>query len=78
MKFTVTMKDPDGVFACITEAVTEEVEKIKGLSEDEREALIEQRTDEVKDTMKKWFEYSEYLRVEIDTDAVTCIVQAAR
>ncbi len=78
MKFTVTMKDPHGVLDCITEAVTEEVEKIKGLSEDEREALIEQRTDEVKDTMKKWFEHSEYLRVEIDTDAVTCVVQAAR
>ena len=78
MKFTVTMKDPDGVFDCITEAVTEEVEKIKGLSEEEREALIEQRTDEVKDTMKKWFEYSEYLRVEIDTNAVTCVVQTAR
>lgn len=74
MKFRVTMKDPDGVFDCVTEAVKESLKSVEGISDDEREALEEERTESVQGVMKRWFEYSEYLTVEVDTDAGTCVV----
>lgn len=74
MKFTVTMKDPDGVFECVRNAVEEEVKKVDGLSEDERERLVQSRAEEVGSSMKRWFQYAEYLTVEVDTDAGTCVV----
>lgn len=74
MKFKVTMKDPDGVYESRQDAITNDVANIEGLNEDEREAVAEERTEAVKKAMGKWFEYDEYLTVEIDTDAGTCTV----
>ena len=74
MKFIVQMKDPDTLHDAIQEAVKEAVETIPGLSEDEREAVQEQRQEAVQELCSKWFEYGEYLRVEIDTEAGTCVV----
>ena len=74
MKFQVTMKDPDGVFDCVREAVEEDAKKIEGISELERGALVEERIEETQKAMKKWFEYDEYLTVAVDTDAGTCVV----
>lgn len=80
MKFKVQMKDPDGVFECREEAIKEDVAKIEGLTEDERAAVAEERTKAVEKAMGKWFEYDEYLTVEIeiDTDAGTCVVVPVR
>lgn len=75
MKFTVTMKDPDGVGASITEAVRAEVNGIAGLSEQEKDDLVETRTDEAHKAIGVWFQYGEYLTVEVDTDAGTCVVR---
>ena len=58
MKFCITMKDPDGVYDSLQEAATEH-----GVERSELEDII-----------KLWFQYSEYLTVEIDTDAGTCTV----
>jgi hypothetical protein len=74
MKFTVTMKDPDTLHDAIFESVQEDVLKIEGLAPAERDAVIEERQDAVQALCNKWFEYGEYLRVEIDTDAKTCTV----
>ena len=74
MKFTVTMKDPDTLHDAVFEAVEEDVMKIEGLSPDERDAVIEERQEKVRELCNKWFEYGEYLRVEIDTEAKTCTV----
>lgn len=74
MKFKVTMKDPDGVYECVQEAVRKDVADV-GLNDDaEREAVFEKRMETVKAITAKWFEYDEYLTVEIDTDAGTCVV----
>lgn len=73
MKFTVTMKDPDTLTDAIEEAVREEVEAM-GLPEDEAEALMEARADKVGRLCDRWFEYGEYLQVEIDTEAETATV----
>lgn len=72
MKFTVTMKDPDTLSDAIQDAVKHE--NMEGMEEDEIEALREMRAEKIKKLCRMWFEYGEYLRVEIDTDTKTCIV----
>ena len=74
MKFTITMKDPDGFYDSITTAAVDEIEAIDGLNPDEREDLIEGRVEKLKEICKAFFRYDEYLTVEIDTVAKTCTV----
>jgi hypothetical protein len=74
MRFTVTFKDPDGPYECIQDAAKESLAAIEGLSVDEREELLDKRVESIKATTSKFFEYGEYVRVEIDTDAGTATV----
>lgn len=74
MKFRVTMKDPDCLANAVDEAVGHELASISGLSDDEREELLESRAGNVHASMRKWFEHGEYLTVEVDTNAKTCVV----
>lgn len=78
MKFTVSMKDPDTLSDAIADAVREDLAKIDGLTIDDREALFETRRDAAGEVAAKWFEWGEYLRVEIDTDAKTITVLPVR
>jgi maltooligosyltrehalose synthase len=71
MKFKVTMKDPDVLDEAIIEAVEETVED---MPDDEQKAIMDVRLLKVKSITRKWFKYGEYLTVEIDTEAETCIV----
>jgi hypothetical protein len=77
MKFTVTMKDPDGVYESIEDAVKSSLAN-SDLDEDEREALLEVRREKVKEICGQWFVYDEYLYVEVDTEAGTCVVLPAK
>lgn len=72
MKFTITMKDPDGVYESIQDAIAEI--HIDGVDEDEMDAVRERRGEKIHRICERWFEYGEYLRVEVDTDAQTCTV----
>lgn len=74
MKIKVTMKDPDTLHDAIDEAVREELTQNESLDQDERELLAESRSEKYGEIAQKWFEYGEYLTVEIDTDAKTCVV----
>ncbi len=76
MKFRVTMKDPDTLSDAISDAVTDELKKIEGLDADDREALFEERHNAVREVASKWFEYGEYVTIEIDTDDNTATVIA--
>lgn len=73
MKFKVTMKDPDTLHDAIDDAVRAQV-KAMALSDKEAERVIELRRDTVGEVCSRWFEYGEYLTVEIDTDTGTCVV----
>lgn len=73
MKFKVQMKDPDVLGDAINEAVSESVATLSNDAE-EREAVAEVRRDAIQTLCHKWFEYGEYLTVEIDTEAGTCVV----
>lgn len=77
MKFKVQMKDPDTLDDAIAEAVRESIKGLPGLSDDERQVLEDQRVVETGNLCTKWFEYGEYLTVEIDTEAGTCVVLPA-
>lgn len=77
MKFRVTMKDPDALDEPIEDAV-KEAPDLASLPEDEREILQEHRKVSLREIASRWFEYGEYLTVEIDTDAKTCVVVEAR
>lgn len=69
MKFRVTMKDPDGVGDGIQDAARQMVAKIEGVDDDERDSLIESKQEKLSELASTWFEYGEYLTVEIDTEA---------
>lgn len=77
MKFQVTMKDPDTLYDAIGDAVTKTVNAMLD-DPDERDVLVKTRVDKVSEICRKWFKYGEYLTVEIDTDAETCVVVAQR
>jgi len=68
MKIKITLKDPDGVYECIRQDVESHVESIEGLDAEEREELLESRTDSVNDKLSKWIEYGEYVTVEFDAE----------
>jgi hypothetical protein len=74
MKFTVTMKDPDTLGDAISDAIKAELDEMPGLPDDEAEEVADMRREKVAKLCSKWFEYGEYLRVEIDTEAGTCVV----
>ena len=73
MKFRVKMKDPDTLYEAVEEAVAKSVKGLD-LTAEERDEVAEVRAEKVRDACSKWFEYGEYLTVEIDTDQMTCEV----
>ncbi len=87
MKFQVTFKTPDVEDNAITDALIqsanaldlpeEELEelnlRIRCGSEDLPEELLEQRA-ELCTLLGKWIRYSEYVTIEIDTEAKTATV----
>jgi hypothetical protein len=74
VKLRITIKDPDCLFEPVEDAVRDEVERLVGLSDDEKKDLIEDRADALRAKLGRWFEYGEYLLIEIDTDAMTATV----
>lgn len=71
MKIRVTMKCPDALSDGIFDAVNAVVAPIR--NEDERDAA-EALSDSAQVAAVKWFKYGEYLTVELDTEAGTCVV----
>jgi hypothetical protein len=75
MKFRITMKDPDTLQDAIVEAVKADV-KTLSLSGDEADAIVDLRCGAVAKLAQRWFEYGEYVTLELDTIAETCTVVA--
>ncbi len=69
MKIRITMKDPDGVYECVEDALKASLPADS--SDAEKKAVLEVRREEVGDVLRRWFRYGEYIDVEVDTDAKT-------
>ncbi len=70
MKIRITLKDPDGIYECITDAI--KATRPQGLSDSEWEDIAEERRSAI--SHSKFIEYGDYVTVEIDTDTNTAIV----
>lgn len=71
MKFQITLKDPDGIYDAVKAAV--ESNKPANLGELEN-TWIDLKMDGLFTTLNRWFEYGEYVTIEIDTDLMTATV----
>lgn len=78
MKIQFTFKDPDTVYDTLRECAEGEVNQIDGLSDGEREELVDGRHNKLKEACKPWIKWGEYVRIEIDTDAKTATVIPVR
>lgn len=75
MRFKVTFKDPDALGDAIQDAATASVEAMSNITDsDEKNIIEESRKDAAKKICGLWFEYGEYLTVEVDTEEFTCRV----
>lgn len=72
MKFRVQFKDPDVVHDAAVEAA--EAGMPEGLSEEEKEQLLDARAEKLTDFASTWVKYGEYITVEFDTEAGTATV----
>lgn len=75
MKIRVTMKDPDALYEAVQEAVAAGVKKLEGLTDQERDDLVDFRCDQVRTRIvENWMEWGEYLEVEFNLDAMSATV----
>lgn len=72
MKFTITFKDPDGVYDSLRDAARQAVPE--GLDDEEREDLIATRREKLTEAIEPWVQYDEYISIEFDTEAGTATV----
>lgn len=72
MIFRVTMKCPDALERAIEEAAKNEM--YGEIDEDRDYEQYRQHVEEATVLCNKWFKYGEYITVEIDTEAKTCVV----
>lgn len=73
MLIRVTLKDPDGFYESVNDAVKESLDEIDGLV-DEKKKLFEARLEKVWTALEPWVEYQEYVTLEFDTDKGTAEV----
>ena len=71
MKYRITLKDPDGVWEGIRDAAYSQ-----GIPPGHE--LYLQKVEDIYEEVGKWFGYLEYITLEIDTDAQTCVVVPSR
>ena len=74
MIINITLKDPDGVYDAIEDAAEEQVENISNVTAAEKRQLIDSHHTQIDKELEPWIEYSEYVRIQIDTQAKTATV----
>lgn len=75
MIIRVTLKDPDGFYDCVKDAVKESLDQLDGLEESEKEDLLEHRLEKTWDKLEKFVDCQEYVTLVFDTDAGTAVVE---
>ncbi len=77
MKFRVTFKDPDTLDDTIKEVVDDGIASkfaAKQYDDEEAGAVRDVQIERLRKLCSRWFEYGEYVVIEIDTDAKTASV----
>ena len=76
MLIRIYLKDPDGVYESIDDAVRGHVQTVDGVrpNDDAYEDLVTARRKSADKELARWVEYGEYVTVEIDTVAKTARV----
>lgn len=69
-KIQITFKDPDGVYDAIHECASRIMEE-KQIPDELIEEASEKYSENIRDKIKPWVLYNEYLTVEIDLDSNT-------
>jgi hypothetical protein len=65
MKIKIYLKDPDTLY----DSINESVDSLKlDLPEEELDAIKELRKEQYREIADDWFEYGEYVTLELDTD----------
>lgn len=75
MKIRVTFKDPDALFNVDSDFGTN---KIVSASKEEKQQIAELREREFRKLCSIWFNYGEYVTIEIDTDEKTAKILTAK
>ena len=68
MKFKLYLQDPDGVSTSIDDCVLKLVDKIEGLSDEEKADLYAKRVETTTEALSPWTDDGESFTVEVDTD----------
>lgn len=72
MKILIQLKDPDALEEQLSQEITDNLFLSETtLSNEEVEAVVEKRKEAICGIASQWFEYGEYLTIEIDTDKET-------
>jgi hypothetical protein len=74
MKLLISMKTPDAVICAATDYARRELEASGQADADDAAEQLENLTEEGKELLSRWFTHGEYVRLEVDTDAGTCVV----
>lgn len=77
MEFIITVKNPDSIEESIRKAAEDLVEvEVDGgtLTDNECNALVEEKMEELWEACNPWVEYKEYIRIKIDTTRGTAKV----
>lgn len=69
MKILITLKDPDTLYDAVNEAL--ETLTIDNVSDEELELIKEERAEKYRELASEWFEYGEYVNLELDTELKT-------
>lgn len=77
MKIIIKITDLDSLYDEITCAVEESLLR-SGLSLDEQEVVEQKRITTITEVLQKWVVNKQHIRLEVDTDAETCIVLPVR
>ena len=70
MKVKIYLKDPDG-FSEIGQDIVDQLNLPDTLSNEEVEAVVEKRKEEISSILEEWVEYNEYVVLELDTEKKT-------
>ena len=75
MKIKVYLKDTDGFYDGIADAVRDSMAEFDGkLTESEKDDVANRRSGEANEVLRRWVEFGEYVSIEFDTQAKTATV----